>query len=72
MTSFNTKLVLAAIGIAMLASPALAQRPSRQTPNQQSQDYSASQSLPEHYPNGAPKTGSAAAQESGADFNLGR
>jgi len=75
MTSFNTKLVLAAIGIAMLASPALAQRPHRQTASQQSQmqdQYSDPQRLPEHYPNGATRSGSAESYDSGAEFNLGR
>ena len=69
MNSLKTKLALAAVGIAILATPAFAQRSHRQT---QMQDYSATQGAPvQHYPNGAQKTGSGAANDSGADFNLG-
>jgi len=67
MTSFKTKAALSVLAVALLATPALAQRQQRQT---KAQDPYASAPV-EHYPNGAPKTGSAAAQESGADFNLG-
>jgi hypothetical protein len=70
MKSFNTKLTLAALGIAMLATPALAQRPHRQQSQQQLQYQVAPTNQVGTYPNGAPKTGSAAAQDSGADFNL--
>ena len=67
MKSLNTKIVLAALGFAVLATPALAQSRHRQA-----QDYNAIQSAPvEHYPNGAQKTGSAANRDSGAEFNLG-
>lgn len=65
MNSFTTKLATAAFGIAILATPAFAQRPQRQT---QAQDYYATQAMP-HYPNGAQKTGSENAVESGAMFN---
>ncbi len=65
MSSFKTKLAFAAIGFAVLATPAFAQRPHRQA---QSHDYYATQGVP-HYPNGAQKTGSASAVDSGAMFN---
>jgi hypothetical protein len=67
MNSFKTKLALAAVGIAVLATPAFAQRQHRQA---QPQDYNATQSAPfSHYPNGAQKTGSGDAVDSGAMFN---
>jgi hypothetical protein len=67
MKSLNTKIVLVALGFAVLATPALAAR------HRQPQDYGAAQSAPveQHYPNGAEKTGSAANRDSGAEFNLG-
>ncbi len=64
-SSIKTKLALTAIGIAMVATPAFAQRPHRQA---QSQDYYATQDVP-HYPNGAKKSGSANSVDSGAMFN---
>lgn len=61
MHSLNTKIFLAALGVAVLATPALAQSRHRQA-----QDYNAIQSAPvEYYPNGAQKTGSAANRDSG-------
>jgi hypothetical protein len=67
MHSLNTKIFLAALGVAVLATPALAQ-----TRHRQVHDYNAIQNVPvEHYPNGAQKTGSAANRDSGAEFNLG-
>ena len=67
MHSLNTKIFLAALGVAILATPALAQ-----TRHRQARDYGAVQNVPvEHYPNGALKTGSAANRDSGAVFNLG-
>ena len=76
MHSLNTKIVLAALGFAVLASPALAQ-PTRH--RQVQQDYGVSQSAPvaqypaadEHYPNGTLKSGSASNFDSGAEFNVG-
>jgi hypothetical protein len=69
MNSLNTKLAFSALIVAMLATPAFAQRPHRQTPPQ---DYYGSQAVqPEHYPNGASRTGSADSYESGAMFNQG-
>ena len=70
MKSLNTKLTLAAIGIAMLATPAFAQRPHRQQTQQPTQYQAAPANDVGTYPNGAPKTGSAESQDSGADFNL--
>jgi hypothetical protein len=67
MHSLNTKIFLAALGVAVLATPALAQ-----TRHRKAQDSNAIQSAPvEHYPNGAQKTGSAANRDSGAEFNVG-
>ena len=67
MHSVNTKILLAALGVAVLATPALAQSRHREA-----QDYNAIQNAPvEHYPNGAQKTGGAANRDSGAEFNLG-
>ncbi len=54
MKTLNTKLVLSALGIALLATPAFAQKPDRQ-PSQFSQ-------VEQQYPNGGPVTGSAANQ----------
>jgi hypothetical protein len=66
MKSLNTKIASAALGFAVLATPAFAQRQHRQP-----QDYSAVQSAPvEHYLNGGVRTGTAANRESGAEFNL--
>jgi hypothetical protein len=65
MSSIKAKLAFAAVGIAVLATPAFAQRPHRQA---QSQDYYATQRVP-RYPNGAQKSGSANAVNSGAMFN---
>ncbi len=65
MNSFKTKLALTAVSIAVLATPAFAQRSQRQM---QSQDYYAMLGVP-HYPNGAQKTGSENSVESGAMFN---
>jgi hypothetical protein len=53
MKTLNTKLVLSALGIALLATPAFARTPDRQ-PSQASQ---ASQTV-QQYPNGGQVTGS--------------
>jgi hypothetical protein len=63
MKSLNTKLALAAVGIAMLATPAFAQT--------QRQDYAYAQQSADHYPNGSLASGSADAVQSGAEFNTG-
>jgi hypothetical protein len=78
MKSLNMKLALSAVAIAMLATPAFAQRSHQRVQNEQlqSQDYvgEANQNVaPLHYPDfGAGRTGSLASQESGAEFDLGR
>jgi hypothetical protein len=68
MKSLDAKIIaLAALGLALVATPALAQRLHRPAAG-----YVATQSVPaEHYPNGAQKTGTEANRESGAEFNLG-
>ena len=76
MHSLNTKIFLAALGFAVLATPALAQ-PTRHRHVQQ--DNGVTQSVPpaqypapnEQYPNGALKSGSEENIESGAAFNQG-
>jgi hypothetical protein len=71
MKSLNMKLALSALAIAMLATPALAKTHHQ---SKDLQDYAgsvAAQPAPEHYPNGASRTGSAESIESGAEFNLG-
>jgi hypothetical protein len=81
MKSLNTKLALSALGIALLATPALAQQQPQQHPQPQHRLYM-QQSAPNTYhpnydpnyvgtyPNGATRTGSAESVESGAEFNL--
>jgi hypothetical protein len=69
MTSLNKKLIWSALAIAVLTTPALAQRhhrPVSQAPNAQLQ------SPAPQYPFGGLKTGSAQNAESGEEFNLGR
>jgi hypothetical protein len=76
MHSLNTKTFLAALGVAALATPALAQ-PTRH--RQVREDYGVTQRAPaaqypapnEQYPNGAVKSGSEENVESGAAFNQG-
>ena len=76
MHSLSTKIFLAALGFAALATPALAQ-PTRH--RQVQQDYGVTQSAPaaqypatnEQYPNGRVKSGSEENVESGAAFNQG-
>jgi hypothetical protein len=73
MNSIHTKLVLSALGVALLATPAFAQRPHRQPAHQQVQTTTTT--YPNRvesftYPNGATRSGSAESIESGADFNL--
>ena len=65
MNSLNAKVALAALGFVIVATPALAQRLHRPV------SHAAVQTAPEHYPNGAEKTGSAANFDSGAEFNTG-
>jgi hypothetical protein len=65
MKSLTSKLLLSALGIALLATPALAQRPHRHAPAQQATIYP----MPT-YPNPVTRSGSAESVESGAAFNL--
>jgi hypothetical protein len=73
------KLALSAVAIAVLATPAFAQRSHQRVQNEQlqPQDYvggEAYQNGPAlHYPDfSAGRTGTLESQESGAEFNLGR
>jgi hypothetical protein len=69
MKSLKAKLALSAVAIAVLATPAFAQRQHRQA-----QDYSTQsvQQPVERYPDGgAGRTGTEESVESGAAFNLG-
>ncbi len=77
MTSLNMKLVLSAVAVALLATPAFAQRQHQRVPYSQLQDYAGGQTYQAdpglHYPDfSAARTGSLESQESGAVFNLGR
>jgi hypothetical protein len=65
MKSLTSKLLLSALGIALVATPALAQRPHRPAPAQRANVYS----VPT-YPNPVTRSGSAESVESGAAFNL--
>ena len=70
MKSFNTKLVLSALGVALLATPAFAAK-HHPAPYQDLQN--ATVSAPSDvgtYPNGAQRSGSAYSRESGAQDNL--
>ena len=65
MKSLTSKLLLSALGIALLATPALAQRPHRLAPAPQAHVYP----VPT-YPNPVTRSGSAESVQSGAAFNL--
>jgi hypothetical protein len=65
MKSLTSKLLLSALAVAVLATPALAQRPHRLAPAQRANVYS----VPT-YPNPVTRSGSAESVESGAAFNL--
>lgn len=72
MKSLNTKLLLSALGIALLATPALAQRPHRQPSPQALYNYQAPASdLTGTYPNPVARSGSAEQVQSGAAFDRG-
>jgi hypothetical protein len=75
MKSFHAKLALAAIGIALVATPALAQRPhhwsQNQDPQYRDQVNGFSYGPNVGYPNPVTRSGSAESRESGAEFNLG-
>ncbi len=66
----NTKLILSAVGIALLATPALAQESYRQPRNLY--DYQIRSSGPGMYPNPVGHSGSAAQIQSGGAFNTDR
>ncbi len=72
MKSLHTKLVLSALGIAMLATPAFAQRPHHVARQQLQAPTTTVEPGYEvgTYPNGAIRSGSAELVESGAEFNL--
>ncbi len=79
MKSLRVKLALSAVAVAMLATPAFAQRPHQRVQNErlQTQDYVGGEAYqnaaPLHYPDfGADRTGTTESEESGALFNLGR
>jgi hypothetical protein len=73
MKALNTKLILSALGIALVATPALAQRSHRQQSTQGLYNYQAPMGGPiGTYPNPVARTGSAAQVQSGAAFNLDR
>jgi hypothetical protein len=69
MASLNAKLVLAAVGLAMLATPALAQR-LHHRPGRAAYDYRVPLGDPPGYPNPVERTGTAAQAQSGAAFGL--
>ena len=70
MKSLTTKLVLSAVGVVLVAGPALAQR-TRHVPQQPQSYYGAKDpGTAGTYPNGASRTGSEESRESGAEFNV--
>jgi hypothetical protein len=75
MKSLSTKLVLSALGVALLATPAFAAK-HHQASYQGLQNSAAGTPVPTTdvgtYPNGATRTGSAYSRESGADDNVVR
>ena len=73
MKALSTKLVLSAIGFALLATPAFAQRPQHQASPQGLYNYQDPQPYAVGvYPNGASRSGSAESVQSGAEFNTMR
>jgi len=71
MKSLNTKLVLSALGIALLATPAFAAK--HHQASYQGLQNSVSGTAPTSvgtYPNGASRSGSVYSRESGADDNV--
>jgi len=72
MKSFNTKLVLSVLGVALLATPAFA---AKHHPASVEGLQNSAASAPTDigtYPNGATRSGSAYSRESGADDNVVR
>jgi hypothetical protein len=74
MTTLKTKFALSAAALALLATPALAQRPHHPQSYQHLQNYAPNANTMDQgtYPNGATRSGSAESVESGAEFNLSR
>jgi hypothetical protein len=74
MKSLNAKLVLAALGFAVIATPALAQEQHWQPAGQGLYDYADPPAADPVgiYPNPIARSGSAAAVDSGGQFNLDR
>ena len=70
MKSLNTKLVLSALGIALLATPAFAAKHQTSYQGLQNSTASSAQSDVGTYPNGATRSGSAYSRDSGADDNV--
>lgn len=68
MKSLNTKLALSALAIAMLATPAFAQRQHHQVQQQTQYQYGPTNDTGT-YPNPIGRTGSEGSRESGAAFN---
>jgi hypothetical protein len=69
MKSMNTKLALAAVGIAMLAAPAFAQGRHHQV--QQQQQFQTAPAYDTGYPNPVGRTGSEEQRSNGAAFDVG-
>jgi hypothetical protein len=69
MKSLNTKLALAAVGIAMLATPALAQGRHHQLVRQEQQQMQDPSYSDVSYPNPVGRTGSEEQRDSGAAFD---
>jgi len=67
----NTKLILSAVGIALLATPALAQESYRHASSRNLYNYQTNNPAGV-YPNGATRSGSADSVQSGAEFNTER
>ena len=74
MKSLNAKLLLSALGIALLATPALAQHRDRRDPPRPLYNYDQGPAgVPSSgYPNPVARSGSAAQVQSGAAFDLSR
>ena len=68
---FNTRLILSAVGIALLATPALAQESYRHSSSRNLYNYQPRDPAGV-YPNPVARTGSADSVQSGAAFNTDR
>jgi len=66
----NAKLILSAVGIALLATPALAQEPYRHSSSRNLYNYQTNDAA--GYPNPIGRSGSAEQVQSGAAFNTDR